>query len=113
MSGYSRVEVLHHHPPMKGGHGEVAKQIRGIYRRGQIYWYAKQVAGKRHHISLETTDLPEVIQRVRTLTDTSLLQPGTLLKFAVERYIRYRRDRKEWSLSSEYSSAYVLRSFAR
>ena len=91
----------------------VRQSVRGIYLRGNTYWYTRQIAKKRHFVSLETGDLSEAIRRVKELSDAHILEPGTILSHAVERYIRYRRERQEWSLSTEFAKGYVLKAFAR
>jgi hypothetical protein len=37
--------------------------MRGIYRRGSIYWLARQVDKKRYFVSLETSDPVEALGR--------------------------------------------------
>ena len=38
-------------------------RIRGIYLRGEIYWFGKQVNGRRSIVSLETRDYVEAVER--------------------------------------------------
>jgi hypothetical protein len=39
------------------------RKIRGIYRRGDVFWLAKQVNGRRTFITLETGDYVEAVKR--------------------------------------------------
>jgi integrase len=87
--------------------------MRGIYRRGNIYWLARQVDKKRHFISLETADPVEALSRAEEIRNQGILESGTILCHTVERYIRYCRERGEWTLSTERSKGYVLKSFAK
>ena len=87
--------------------------MRGIYRRGSIYWLARQVDKKRHFVSLETSDPVEALGRAEKIRTEGVLESGTILCHTVERYIRYCRGRGEWTLSTERSKGYVLKSFAK
>jgi integrase len=87
--------------------------MRGIYRRGSIYWLARQVDKKRHFVSLETSDPVEALSRAEQIRSEGVLESGTILCHTVERYIRYCRERGEWTLSTERSKGYVLKNFAK
>jgi integrase len=87
--------------------------MRGIYRRGSIYWLARQVDKKRHFVSLETSDPVEALGRAEKIRTEGVLETGAILCHTVERYIRYCRGRGEWTLSTERSKGYVLKSFAK
>ncbi len=50
-------------------------KIRGIYLRGEVYWFAKQVNGCRSHITLETRDYAESVQRAQEILNRPELQP--------------------------------------
>jgi integrase len=86
--------------------------IKGIYRRGRIYWFAKMVAGKRNFVSLETEDLAEAVQRAQDLRDNPVLESGDLVAHAVDRYVKHCVDCGEWTLSTERSKGYVLKIWA-
>ena len=51
-------------------------RIRGIYLRGEIYWFGKQVNGRRSIVSLETRDYVEAVERAREIMDSPELQPA-------------------------------------
>jgi hypothetical protein len=51
-------------------------RIKGLYLRGEIYWFAKQVNGRRRMVSLETRDYVEAVQRAREIMDAPELQPA-------------------------------------
>jgi len=42
---------------------------KGLYLRGEIYWFAKQANGRRSMVSLETRDYAEAVQRAREILD--------------------------------------------
>ena len=71
----------------------IDKLTRGIYRRGSRYWFARQIEKKRHWISLETSDPAEAIERARKIREEAMLEPGTVLIHAVDRYVNYCRER--------------------
>ena len=50
-------------------------KIRGIYLRGEVYWFAKQVNGRRSRITLETRDYAESVQRAQEILNRPELQP--------------------------------------
>jgi hypothetical protein len=49
---------------------------RGIYLRGNVYWLAIQRNGKRHFITLETTDPAEAVRRAEAMQDYVNLESG-------------------------------------
>jgi len=40
------------------------KKIRGLYRRGNTFWFAHQKDGRRHWVSLETNDYQVAVARL-------------------------------------------------
>lgn len=86
--------------------------VKGIYRRGQIYWFAKMIAGKRNFVSLETEDFVEAVRRAQDLRDNPVLESGDLLVHAVDRYVKFCVESGEWSLATERSKGYVLKKWA-
>jgi hypothetical protein len=91
----------------------IQKLLRGIYRRGNRYWFSRQIEKKRHWISLETSDPAAAIEKARKIREEAMLEPGGVLIHAVDRYVSYCRERGEWPLASADSKGYVLRAFAR
>jgi integrase len=86
--------------------------VKGIYRRGKIYWFAKMVAGKRNFVSLETEDLAEAVRRAQDLRDNPVLESGDLVVHAVDRYVKFCVLSGEWTMATERSKGYVLKKWA-
>ena len=88
-------------------------RIRGIYLRGEIYWFGKQVNGRRSVVSLETRDYAEAVERAR---ERELGVGETDVGEAVAVHIAERReeraDANRFSKASADTKAYVLKLFA-
>lgn len=87
-------------------------QVRGIYRRGEHFWFASQINGKRSFVSLETSDLEEAIKRRREILEAGVLPDGEFLAAAVERYVKACRDSGKWTVASEDAKRPVLKNWA-
>lgn len=89
------------------------KNIPGLYRRGKIYWYAKQANGKRHFFSLETSNKTEAMRKIGELDALPVLRPGGELPDAIARFLAYRQSMGEYSQSTIQSKGYVLKDFGQ
>lgn len=87
-------------------------RIKGIYLRGEVYWFAKQVNGRRSHVSLETRDYAEAVRRAQEILLQPALQPGQSLKAEVERFVAHQYETNRFSRMSALTKGYILRSFA-
>lgn len=87
-------------------------QVRGLYKRGEVYWFSRQIHGKRAFVSLETGDLEEAIRRRREILEAGVLPDGEALHHLVERYVAACRSSGKWSLASADSKLPVLRCWA-
>ncbi len=87
-------------------------KLRGIYLRGEVYWYARQVNGRRSHVSLETKDYAEAVQRAQEIRDRPELQPARGLSAEIERFLRHKFDTNRFSKASADTKGYILREFA-
>lgn len=87
-------------------------QVRGLYKRGEVYWFSRQIHGKRAFVSLETGDLEEAIRRRREILEAGVLPDGEALHHLVERYVAACRASGKWSLASADSKLPVLRCWA-
>ena len=45
-----------------------AKKIRGIYQRGNIFWFARMQNGRRTQVSLRTSDYGEAVLNAESVT---------------------------------------------
>jgi integrase len=91
---------------------------RGIYKRGNLYWFAIQKDKKRHFIPLRTADLSEAIRKVAKLRHSPELQSGLVMRHAVDRFIACMSERNArgesggWAKATAGSKNYVLIAFA-
>ena len=77
-------------------------RIRGIYLRGEIYWFGKQVNGRRSVVSLETRDYAEAVERAREIVERPEPQPAQALTAEIDdvrvvqrHYAKLRPDDRE------------------
>jgi integrase len=84
----------------------------GIYLRGSVYWFAVQRNGKRHFITLETSDPAEAVRRVEIMRDHIDLESGAPLKTEVDRFIAYKQRQQEYTRSSAVTKRNKLLLFA-
>jgi hypothetical protein len=87
-------------------------KVKGIYLRGELYWFGKQVSGRRSIISLETRDDAEAVQRVREIMERPALQPAQALTTEVERFLKHKSETNRFSKMSAQSKGSILRLFA-
>jgi hypothetical protein len=85
---------------------------KGLYLRGEIYWFAKQANGRRSMVSLETRDYAEAVQRAREILDSPELQPAQTLPAEVERFLKHKVDTNRYSKMSAESKRSCLTMFA-
>ena len=64
-------------------------RVRGLYLCGEIYWFAKQINGRRSIVSLETRGYAEAVQRAREIMERPELQPAQALLAEAERFLKY------------------------
>ena len=87
-------------------------KMRGIYLRGDVYWFAKQINGRRSHITLETHDYAEAVQRAIEIAERPELQPARAMDAEIKRFIEYKLATNRYSASSADSKRYTLGEFA-
>jgi integrase len=63
----------------------------GIYQRGEIFWFAKQVNGKRTWLSLETKNATEAIARVAIIKTSGVLEARTDFDAEVATFLAEKR----------------------
>ena len=88
-------------------------RVRGLYKRGEVYWFSQQINGKRSYVSLETGDLEEAVARRREILTAGVLPDGDLVAHAVERYVTHCHTSGKWTLASRDSKRPVLCAWAR
>jgi len=63
------------------------KIAHGIYKRGKVFWFAKQIKGERSFISLGTKDEAEAIKRVSSIKTSGVLEAQETFDKEVARFI--------------------------
>jgi len=63
------------------------QETNGIYKRGNVFWLKWQEGGKRHYVSLETSDAIDAITRAREVRKAPILQSSLGLKADITRYL--------------------------
>ena len=87
-------------------------KAKGIYLRGKIYWFAKQVNGRRSFVSLETDDYVVALQRAREIRDSPELQPARSFTAELGRFLQYKYETNRYSKMSADSKRSILNMFA-
>lgn len=85
---------------------------RGIYQRGEIYWLAVQVAGKRSFVSLETRDFSEAVSRAAEVRGAPAID-GRALVNSVDEWVADRQAAGRFGRSCAENARYALRRFVR
>jgi site-specific recombinase XerC len=87
-------------------------KIRGVYLRGNVYWFARQVNGRRSFISLETEDYVVALQRAREIRESPELQPAQSFTAEIEQFLKYKCETNRYSKMSADSKRSCLKMFA-
>src|SRR4051812_25648808 len=87
-------------------------QVRGLFRRGQVFWWNSQRDGHRVRMSLETTDHGEAVRKVLEYRAQPHLGEMGRWEYEVEEYLGDQQKRRHLSASYASSRRYVLRRFA-
>lgn len=92
-----------------------SEDMKGIYLRGNIYWYAPPMRHGKHepYVTLETSDLTEAIKRAKEIRENPLLSASEGLEQEAKNCAAYKLRMKEWTEASVESKQAVLRAFAR
>jgi integrase len=96
------------------------KAMRGITRRGRVYWLNVQRNNKRKWVSLKTSDPAQAIREATRYRKMPEVRSGGLwIADVVERFVREmkslreRGSRRGWARRTADSKIYVLRIFAK
>ena len=87
--------------------------MRGLQRRGKIYWYAKIVNGARTRISLDTEDQGEAVAKVLAMRQEPELLPINSYKHEVAAYIKEQVIRGKLSHTFSPTRESSLRQFGK
>jgi integrase len=87
-------------------------KIKGIYQRGNTFWYGRMVDGKRIQRSLETDDYGEAVVKALEIRADPFLITADPLRSEIETFIDYKVRQNEYSPASAESKLYALKEFA-
>jgi site-specific recombinase XerD len=96
---------------MKTKRSSRAGKIRGIYRRSNIFWFARMVDGRRTQVSLKTSDYAEAVVNAMKIIDHPFLNDAEPLKQEIESFLSHKERQNEYSPASVESKQYALREF--
>jgi hypothetical protein len=87
-------------------------KIRGIYRRGNIFWYGRMVQGKRVQVSLQTTDYGEAVVKGIEIRADPFLISADPLRGEIEAFLDHKVRQNAYSSASAESKRYALQEFS-
>jgi len=89
-----------------------AAKLRGIYRRGNIFWYARMENGRRTQISLGTSDYAEAVVNATAVLQQPFLSESAPLESEIAAFLNHKTRQNEYSPASVESKKYALNEFA-
>ena len=98
---------------MKAKRASRAGKIRGIFRRGNIFWFAKMIDGRRIQVSLNTSEYAEAVVNATKILDHPFLNEAEPLQQEIESFLSHKKRANEYSPASVESKQYALNEFAR
>lgn len=88
-------------------------RIRGLYRRGAVWWFAQQVDGVRRHVSLRTRDEAEAIRKALALrSEGGGFARAGRWRAEIRAYLAERLEAQRMTRSTATARESVLRLFA-
>ena len=88
------------------------RKIKGIYQRGNTFWYGRMVNGKRIQRSLETDDYGEAVVKALEIRADPFLITADPLRSEIETFIDHKVRQNEYSRASAESKRCALKEFA-
>lgn len=89
-----------------------AGKIRGIYLRGNTYWYGRMVGGKRVQVSLGTSDQGEAVVKALEIRADPFLISADPLRSEIDAFLDHKVRQNEYSAASAEAKKYALLEFA-
>ncbi|HEU5246164.1 MAG TPA: phage integrase N-terminal SAM-like domain-containing protein, partial [Candidatus Udaeobacter sp.] len=86
-------------------------KIKGIYPRGNIFWYSRMVKGQRVQMSLGTSDYGEAVVKAQEIRADPFLANADPLRSEIDAFINYKVQQNEYSQASAESKRYALNEF--
>jgi site-specific recombinase XerD len=98
--------------PVKRKRASQRGKIRGIYRRGNVFWFTHMKNGRRIQLSLGTSDYSEAITKALEVRADPFLATADPLQSEIDAFIEHKVQQNEYSASSADSKRYALDEFA-
>jgi integrase len=87
-------------------------KIKGIYPRGNLFWFSRMVKGQRVQMSLGTSNYGEAVVKALEIRADPFLANADPLRSEIDAFIKYKLQQNEYSQASAESKRYALREFA-
>jgi integrase len=97
---------------MSARHRSRAGRVKGIYLRGNIFWFQKMVNGQRIQVSLGTSDFGEAVAKALEIQADPFLATAEPLQAEIDGFIQHKVRQNEYSRDSADSKKYALKEFA-
>lgn len=91
----------------------MSEKITGLYKRGQVYWYAWQINGRRVFISLDTRDYSEAVQKILEIRSKPELSDSGQWDWEVQNYVQLALSQGTLSKAYARSRRNVLLKFGK
>ena len=86
-------------------------RIRGLYKRGNTFWFTHQKAGRRFFVSLKTDDYVHAVQKASVMLRTPTLNPTQGLRPDIDAFLNYQKEHRLFTAATADSKGAVLRKF--
>ena len=98
--------------PVKRKRASQRGKIRGIYPRGNVFWFTHMKNGRRIQLSLGTSDYSEAVTKALEIRADPFLATADPLQSEIDAFIEHKVQQNEYSASSADSKRYALDEFA-
>lgn len=88
-------------------------RVKGLYKRGRIWWLALQVDGHRQFLSLETEDEAVAVRKALEIRGDPIRRRAGAWETEVKRYLADGAATGRMSAATRETKAWVLEAFAR
>jgi len=91
----------------------MGEKIKGLYKRGHVFWFTHQKDGRRIFVSLRTSDYVEAAQKAVMILKRPSLNPTQGLGADIDAFLAYQLAHRNFTAASADSKGAVLRKFGR
>lgn len=89
-----------------------AGRLRGLFERGNSFWFRYSHNGQQYRVALKTDDEREAITRAPRLQQNPELSPTSTLKRKIKEYVAGRLATNHWTKNNAYKSQSILMAMA-